>query len=426
MNEKITLQDIVNLLCEKQGISPKEAETFVRAMFDLIEEALANEKYVKIKGLGTFKLTEVNSRESVHVNTGERIEIQGHSKVSFTPDTSMKELINKPFSHFETVVLNEGVELEDTIVENETPEATEITETVVAIEESVMAHIEDVTPTEEPVIDEPIIETPTTEEPIHEELVAEEVIVEEVVVEESIIEQPNMEESTQEEPETIVEESHIEADAPIIEESIIEEVESQCPVEETIIETTEIETPEAKKETEEEKPISIEEKEEAPADLLIPQDEEKNSYRILWGVIIALVLIILFGCYWLFMRPDTSNNEAVPTTSIPEEVVEPIVVEEEEQVEDTLEIVQYVKLSSEELRNERVPSLADTLDYQIIGTKEEYTLQKGETIIRASVKFFGTKKYWPYIVKHNMDTLKDPDNIPAGAHIKIPVLTPKK
>lgn len=420
MNEKITLQDIINLLCEKQGISPKEAETFVRAMFDLIEEALANEKYVKIKGLGTFKLTEVNSRESVHVNTGERIEIQGHSKVSFTPDTSMKELINKPFSHFETVVLNEGVELEDTIVENETPEATEITETVVAIEESVMAPIEDVTPTEEPVIDVPIIETPTTEEPIHEELVAEEVIVEE-----SIIEQPNMEESTPKEPETIVEESHIEADAPIIEESIIEEVESQCPVEETIV-TTEIETLEAKEETEEEKPISIEEKEEAPADVLNQQDEEKNSYRILWGVIIALVLIILFGFYWLFMRPDTSNNEAVPTTSIPEEVVEPIVVEEEKQVEDTLEIIQYVKLSSEELRNERVPSMADTLDYQIIGTKEEYTLQKGETIIRASVKFFGTKKYWPYIVKHNMDTLKDPDNIPAGAHIKIPVLTPKK
>ena len=425
MNEKITLQDIVNLLCEKQGISPKEAETFVRAMFDLIEEALANEKYVKIKGLGTFKLTEVNSRESVHVNTGERIEIQGHSKVSFTPDTSMKELINKPFSHFETVVLNEGVELEDTIVEKETPEATEITETMVTIEESVMIPIENVTPTEEPVIDEPSIETTTTEEPSNDEPVTEEVIVEEVVVEESIIEQPNMEESTQEEPETIVEESHLEADAPVIEESIIEEVESQCPVEETIV-TTEIETPEAKEETEEEKPISIEEKEEAPADVLNPQDEEKNSYRILWGVIIALVLIILFGFYWLFMRPDTSNNEAVTTTSIPEEVVGPIVVEEEKQVEDTLEIVQYVKLSSEELRNERVPSMADTLDYQIIGTKEEYTLQKGETIIRASVKFFGTKRYWPYIVKHNMDTLKDPDNIPAGAHIKIPVLTPKK
>ena len=137
MNEKITLQDIINLLCEKQGISPKDSETFVRTMFDVIEEALTNEKYVKIKGLGTFKLTEVNSRESVHVNTGERIEIQGHSKVSFTPDTSMKELINKPFSHFETVVLNEGVELEDTAVEEvEMLETTDASETTIVIEET--------------------------------------------------------------------------------------------------------------------------------------------------------------------------------------------------------------------------------------------------------------------------------------------------
>ena len=100
-------------------------------------------------------------------------------------------------------------------------------------------------------------------------------------------------------------------------------------------------------------------------------------------------------------------------------------MEEVKQPEDTLEIVQYVELSAEELRNERVPSLADTLDYQIVGTKEKYTLQKGETIIRASVKYFGSKKYWPYIVKHNMDVLEDPDNIPAGAQVKIPMLTPK-
>lgn len=68
-------------------------------MFELIEEALVTEKYVKVKGLGTFKLTEVESRESVNVNTGERIEIQGHTKISFTPDSSMKDLINKPFAH---------------------------------------------------------------------------------------------------------------------------------------------------------------------------------------------------------------------------------------------------------------------------------------------------------------------------------------
>ena len=117
MNEKITLQDLINLFGEKQGMSKKDAELFVRSLFDLIEEALATEKYVKVKGFGTFKLTEVDSRESVNVNTGERIEIQGHTKVSFTPDTTMKDLINKPFAHFETVVLNDGVEFEDTPIE---------------------------------------------------------------------------------------------------------------------------------------------------------------------------------------------------------------------------------------------------------------------------------------------------------------------
>ena len=86
MNEKITLQDLINLFSEKQGMNKKDAEVFVRTMFELIEEALATEKYVKIKGFGTFKLTEVNSRESVDVNTGERIEIQGHSKVTFTAE----------------------------------------------------------------------------------------------------------------------------------------------------------------------------------------------------------------------------------------------------------------------------------------------------------------------------------------------------
>lgn len=80
---------------------------------------MASEKYVKVKGLGTFKLTEVESRESVNVNTGERFQIQGHNKISFTPDTTMKDLINKPFAHFETVILNENTQLEDTKIEME-------------------------------------------------------------------------------------------------------------------------------------------------------------------------------------------------------------------------------------------------------------------------------------------------------------------
>ena len=396
MNEKITLQDIINLLYEKQGISPKDSETFVRTMFDVIEEALTNEKYVKIKGLGTFKLTEVNSRESVHVNTGERIEIQGHSKVSFTPDTSMKELINKPFSHFETVVLNEGVELEDTAVEEvEILETTDVSETTIVIEETTPpAPSEEVIPTEETPIEEPIIEVPATEETIVEEIVEEE---------ETIIEQPIVEEPITQEP--------------IAEGPIVEESEPEVPVKETIEETKK----------EEEKTVSIEEKEETHIPV-VPQDKEKNEKsinRILWGVIVVLVLIILFGVYWMFLRSE-ETPEVKPVVPVQEEqMAEPAPVAEEKPQEETLKIVQFIELSEEELRKERVPSFADTLDYQIVGTQEEYTLQKGETIIRASVRFFGTKKFWPDIVKHNMDVLPDPDNIPAGIRIKIPKLVEK-
>ena len=392
MNEKITLQDIINLLCEKQGMTPKDAETFVRTMFDLIEEALTNEKYIKIKGLGTFKLTEVNSRESVHVNTGERIEIQGHSKVSFTPDTSMKELINKPFSHFETVVLNEGVELEDTVIEEEgTPESTEVSETTIKVEETTIG---------QPIVEESVVEKPIVETPAIEEAIIQESITEEPIEDNSIV------------------------DEPVMEAPIVEETESEVPVEPTIVEETiATEVLKSFESEESEKPITAEKEEVSTP--MVPQGEEKKSSRILWAIIIALVLIILFGFYWLFMRPSIST-EIDLTVPAKEEVIASTPIEEEKQPEDTLEILSYVKLSAEELRNERVPSLADTLDYQIIGTKEEYTLQKGETIIRASVKFFGSKKYWPYIVKYNMDVLKDPDNIPAGAQVKIPILTPKK
>ena len=242
MNEKITLQDLINLFSEKQGMNKKDAEVFVRTMFELIEEALATEKYVKIKGFGTFKLTEVDSRESVNVNTGERIEIQGHTKISFTPDATMKDLINKPFSHFETVILNEGVELEDTPVETseEIVQEEVISETILTEEPAIVEE-----PQPEPLVETPIEEEPIVEEPIVEEQTIEEPISEEPIEEETIVEEPTIEESTVEDPV---------AEQPITEEPVI----------------TEIPTSE-----ETEKYVSTEEK------------KVKNTNRILWGVIVV-------------------------------------------------------------------------------------------------------------------------------------------
>lgn len=118
MNERLTIQDLTDLLAAKHSMTKKDAEAFVKEFFLLIEQALENEKTVKIKGLGTFKLIDVDSRESVNVNTGERFQIKGHTKVSFSPDANLRDTINKPFAHFETVVLNENTILEDTPIED--------------------------------------------------------------------------------------------------------------------------------------------------------------------------------------------------------------------------------------------------------------------------------------------------------------------
>lgn len=110
---KISLSDLAQRLAEKSGISLQEAELFIRKMFDVANEGLQSDKLVKMKWLGTFKVMAVKDRESVDVNTGERIIIEGRDKISFTPDNILKEIVNKPFAQFETVVVNDGVDFDE-------------------------------------------------------------------------------------------------------------------------------------------------------------------------------------------------------------------------------------------------------------------------------------------------------------------------
>ena len=110
---KISIQDLSQALVVRNGLDKRDAFIFVSAMFDIIQMNLEKDRIVKVKGLGTFKIIDVDDRESVNVNTGERVLIEGHNKITFTPDALMKELVNKPFSQFETVVLNDGVDFED-------------------------------------------------------------------------------------------------------------------------------------------------------------------------------------------------------------------------------------------------------------------------------------------------------------------------
>lgn len=124
MENKITLSQLARTLAQKMGMPQKKAEAFLKEFFDSIAENVKTDKLVKVKGLGTFKLIDVNDRESVNVHTGERIVIPGHSKLSFTPEASLRDAVNRPFADFQTVVINDETNLEDMErVPQEEPEA---------------------------------------------------------------------------------------------------------------------------------------------------------------------------------------------------------------------------------------------------------------------------------------------------------------
>ena len=229
---KISIQDLAQVLVERKGLNKRDAVIFVSAMFDIIQTNLEKDRVVKVKGLGTFKIIDVDDRESVNVNTGERVLIEGHNKITFTPDALMKELVNKPFSQFETVVLNDGVDFDDTTEEDDPNDPANMPLVDFgAVEEHKLIDIADEDIPEwviEPVVKKPKRPAETKPEPVYEpepESIDDEPFVEpEPMIEEpepepfvepkSMVEEPEPEPFVEPVPEHIFEP----APEPIIEE----------------------------------------------------------------------------------------------------------------------------------------------------------------------------------------------------------------
>lgn len=382
MNERLTIQDLIDLLAEKHGMDRKDADGFVKEFFLLIEQALESDTYVKIKGLGTFRLVAVDSRESVNVNTGERFQIEGHTKVSFTPDALMRDTINKPFAHFETIVLNEKTILEDTPIEEaEDDEAEEEFQ-------------------QEDIVSQPIIEESVTVQPLVEESISESV--------EESASQP-----------IAIEEEEIIVPVPEVKDK-------EVPV---LAEKTDTETPEIK---------SVEKfhKEKSPVPYLIaiiiivlllcgaalcyvyfPDMFSPSSKKDMIEMPAATAgpgkgTVILDT----ITRKDTVA-EVVPEIKkeVPAEVI-PVPVKKE---------LEPVKKEERKVAKTSTPVDPDSVTYIITGTKTTYTVKEGETLTRVALHFYGTKALWPYIVKYNRDIIKNPDNVPYGTKLKIPELVKK-
>ena len=203
---KLNIYDLCSVLTSKNGLDDKESHRFIKAIFDVIQEGLDEDKIVKVKGLGTFKIIEVDDRESINVNTGERVLIEGHSKLTFTPDSVMKEIVNKPFSQFETVILNEGVDFPEPVVEE--PAVEDIIADEPAEDKEIIVEPQiDNKVAEQSVEEEPVAEKNVAEEPVAEEPVAEEPVAEEPVAEDSVVEFTDDNDNVQSGEENSVEES---------------------------------------------------------------------------------------------------------------------------------------------------------------------------------------------------------------------------
>lgn len=439
MNERLTIQDLTDLLAAKHGMSKKDAEAFVKEFFLLIEQALENEKNVKIKGLGTFRLIDVDSRESVNVNTGERFQIKGHTKVSFVPDTNLREVINKPFAHFETVVLNENTLLEDTPMEE-----TEEEETGEETSMPIVENGEDLIPE---VIDHPILEITESEkvdESVQEEIISEEPVIEKVIIEEAKEEDPIVEDEEKQEIEDQQEEN------PDLENVTVQHANEQpeLPVVELQPEPTKEDTEITAEKIIAQELLKANLKPEtsgiqpnvakAERTASVTSGKEKSPVPYLIGIIIVVLLLcggaILFIYYPdMFsstpIQPETQladtierkDTVAEATPHVPEETVLP-------QAQAPVKKEVEVSAQTESKVNPKQPSTAvysDSAIYTITGTKASHTIKEGETLTRVALRFYGTKALWPYIVKHNPGVIKNPDNVPYGTTIKIPELEKK-
>ena len=385
MNEKLNIQDLIDLLAEKHGMSKKNADSFVKEFFQLIEEALEKDKYVKVKGLGAFKLIDVESRESVNVNTGERFEIQGHTKVSFTPEPALKDLINKPFSHFETVVLNDNTVLEDTPVEDSDNEDEE--NAGQKTEEVTAATSEDIETPKEKIENREAattFETATSEETMTSEEEKTETPEEAEVMKTDA----STESSTMKYFIGIVVFVVLlcaGAVAYLYSPELFDNLSSEPPVEKVVDAGT---------------------------------DKPADNTALADSVAVKDTVTVTEA------DTDTVSGSPVaePVTKKPDA---PVVARRPDPV-NTTPVSQTQKTTAQTQKTTGTAYIPDSTSYTIVGTETTYTIKSGETLTKVALRFYGTKVLYPYIVKHNSAVIKNPNNVPAGTTIKIPKLKKKQ
>ena len=461
---KTALQLIADTVAKKHKITVKDAEKFVSAMFDVMNEGLKTDKLVKVKGLGTFKVQAVKPRESVNVNTGERVLIEGHDKVSFTPDATMKELVNKPFAQFETVVLNDGVDFTDIDSKYENEATLEnADETTVSTNNAAIPDTKVVSSNEEETTDstnetangaqettieqytstvKDSVETVSEPEKDHEIVVAKQ----EVAIETEAEPIKNTSETTEEEPiplvetqpENIAEEPTVTAEMPVATEQKLEDANQTQP--ENIAEEP-IATPETPVATEQklesanqtqpenivkepiatpETPVTTEQKQEETA------EKPKKINWLMWSAIGFFVIAILYFFGYKFGKDAALRDNAVAVSAQPKS--KPTAKAKQTKQHSSAKVAQTTTKQIQPTPKQVQSPIDDTEKfkqlsndkrirygaYDIIGIEKVVVLKKGQTMQSYSRKALGPDMVAYFQVLNNATTMA------AGDTMKVP------
>lgn len=293
-------KDLAAALTEKHGLAKADAEAFVSAMFALINEALASERAVKVKGLGTFKVISVAARKSVDVNTGAPIVIDGRDKISFTPDSSLRDEVNKPFAQFETVVVNDGVDFSeiDRKFEEEERASTEEASTEEAEDSSEVAEVAEVAEVQSNGREGSTKDTEDTEETGSMKDTEDIPEVTEEAGSTKDTEEKEDTEATEETPE-------VKEDTPMVAEDTPEVVEETPEVSE--------ETPEVKEETEVEPEVTEDTDntrivEEVKDEMRAVMKSEHRKMHIILAACVALFALCAIGGGYMFTLMQKKDN----------------------------------------------------------------------------------------------------------------------
>lgn len=376
MNSRLTIQDLAALLAERTGKDRNSAEQFLREFIAIVSQGVFTDKIAKVKGLGTFKVVLVEKRESIHVNTGERFLIPAHYKFSFLPDKELRELVNKPFSFFETTELNENVDFTDLDVSADVEE-----------KETEDESVEEVIPENE---EEQVVESLQSTEEVPEDTEKEEL------------------------PEEVEQE-----------ESASEEV-----VPEEVPNVPDIEDP-APEETVDEQNISEEEPKEEPGQISSAndfsdtdyqfEDEEPSSSHWVRGLVIAgIVAIVVAGSTFLYLNRSFFLGPEIPTPvltgrSLPDQATAAVdtLYEVEAETDVEIEEIKDTVITEPSVTTPEVPAKAPEVLAKV-------KIETGSRLTLISLEYYGSKIFWVYLYDYNKAAIKDPNNIPVGTEILVP------